>query len=235
MQRFLIPAFTVILIVAGAAIFMNVPKESATNYSPVPQPVATSSQTDSSSVQPVSTQGWKSYEDQSLAFQYPPVLAVTKSASGISIAHAVDYSHPNPCNESDDGVKTLAKIADFYVDMRLYDESLSSVVRMQGGSTLESYLSGSDRLKLEPGFIDEASYGSLKGYKVTSGSHGCGVSDYYFPLAPYKTLLVQRPFTAEFNTFADPNAATYLALPGIIAPQAGELYFSGILNSLEVR
>jgi hypothetical protein len=208
----LILALVVLALIGGAAFFMRSKNE----------PVAQQTSGER-----------KTYEDPSISFKYPAELSVTKTDSDIAVTHSVPYTHPNPCDFIG-GAEPLEVVTDIGFTMQVYELSLGDVVRLHESEFLQQEYFANDTFKLEPGFIDTVSYGSLKGYKVTSGAEGCGVYTYYFPVGN-KTLFVQRPFNSDLNVSSDTSAETHLKLPGIIPPDKAETYFADILISTKVH
>jgi len=163
---------------------------------------------------------WKLYTDKERGFEllYPDsLLIVSKRGTTVTFRHSIPFEHTDPC-DFDDDASSLNELVDFDVTVRLWREGLGETVRLTSTGLVISRFLRDDTLKVEKGFIDRVSIGSLEGFCITSGVEGCGMDDYYFPVNGEITLHVERKHITEFRPILR-NYREYLSLPGIINPE----------------
>ena len=178
------------------------------------------------------TADWNVYknEKQGYELRYPAgLIAVSEADPRIIMTHSIPLEHPDPCDFRGDA-PSLNTLTDFEVSIEVVSRSLKETIVANESDYLVSNFLVDDRLRIEPDFIDEASIGSLTGYRITSGVEGCGEYTYYFPLAPRKVLVVKRSFITELKPIIA-NYQEYLKLPGVIAPDEEEKLFNRILST----
>jgi len=173
---------------------------------------------------------WKIYHDNSFEFKYPGILTLDQQDDKIVLNHFINYHHPNPCDFKGDALQ-LEKITDFNLSFKIFDKNLKDTIGISEGSDyiIKNFFQDKN-LKTSPGFIDDFSIGTLKGYLITSGVEGCGRFAYYFPLSQNTTLVATRAFIPEFQPIIV-DYQTYSNLPGIISPNQEEDFFNKILSS----
>lgn len=192
----------------------NQPQQTPGQNNPVNLPVQktpVSSQTN--------TSGWKKYSDASLSFEYPALISAKQDGGTITLGHSVAYKHPNLCDFKGDA-PPLDRLGDFGASLKVVNQNLKDFVQ-------SSAYPGWDYVSKNP-----FTFGSLSGYKVSSGVEGCGEDIYYLTISSTQTLVIHRGYVAEFNSI-NGDYQTYLNLPGIISPSKGEEYFNHILSTLK--
>jgi hypothetical protein len=165
--------------------------------------------------------GLKTYSDSTLSFNYPATLTVEKRGDEVSAQHSIAYIHGDPCDFRGDA-PDLPRLRDFNVAFKVVNQSAQEYIESITWPRWED-------VKKNPFTI-----GNLTGYRNMAGVEGCGQYNYFFVIAPQKTLAITRSFIAEFNP-VNANYKTSLALPGIIPPAQEEEFFSKILESVRVR
>lgn len=178
--------------------------------------------------------GWKTYRNEILKFQirYPQeTISLSEKQNKIILSHSVVFEHDDPCDFKGEGLK-LKELVDFNVSFELLNRGFDMAVKeTQGEDFFADYFSR-NKLKTEPGFIDEIKIGNLSGYVVTQGTEGCGQYLYYFPLNSENTLVIWRAFIPELQ----PAVASYqdnLNLPGIIFPEKEKILFEQIFSTFK--
>lgn len=183
----------------------------------------------------ISLAGWRLHTDLERGFElrYPDSLLTVSETNGtVTFRHSISLKHIDPC-DFDDDVSTLDELVDFHVTVGLWHKGLAGTVRETStGLVIAEYLRD-DTLKVEHGFIDRVSVGSLKGFRITSGVEGCGASDYYFPLSGQTTVHVVRKHIAEFDPI-NRDYEHFLALPGTIGPDKEAEIFRQMLSTFRV-
>jgi hypothetical protein len=183
------------------------------------------------------SEGWKTYRDKELKFElkYPAkLIQLSKNKGQLKLLHSIPFEHPRPCEFDDTPDLPLAELIDFNVGIEVVNKDLRGAVVLYEGSAAEYFLTrftSNSVLKIEPGYIDTAGAGRLKGYRISQGIEGCGRFTYYFSLDSVATLVVTREFITEFksNTYAE----NYLKLPGVIIPEKEEQLFNQILTTFK--
>lgn len=175
----------------------------------------------------------KTYSNSSFEFTYPSVLTVKAQEGSVSVDHAVAYKHPNVCDFKGDA-PDLEQITDFSVSLKVFDSGLKETMRANEVEDFVSTHFQGDTITIEPGYIDEANIGSLRGYSIAGTFEGCGRYDYYFPLSDNKTLLASRTIVTEFQPISA-DYQTYLKVPGVIPPTEEESFFRMIISSFKVK
>ncbi len=165
------------------------------------------------------TSSWKKYSDASISFEYPSLVSIKQDAGTITLSHSVAYRHPNPCDFKGDA-PPLDRLGDFGVSLKVVNQNLKEFVQ-------SSTYPGWDYASQNP-----FAFGSLNGFKVSSGVEGCGEDIYYLTISSTQTLVIHRGYVAEFNSI-NGDYQTYLNLPGIISPNKAEEYFNHILSTLK--
>lgn len=180
------------------------------------------------------TSNWKVYRNEAwgFEFEYPgDLIDLTENVNSVSLKHSVPHRHPNPCNLSGLQEKPLEKLTDLDISFEVTNNSLLDVIKNQSKFIYENYLDGNE-LKLEPGFIERTIIGNVEGYRITSGSHGCGNYTYYISHKSNSTLIVTRSFIPELKPIIA-NYQEYLNIPGIIHPDEEEKLFNQILSTFQ--
>jgi len=181
--------------------------------------------------------GWKTYRDDQLRFEikYPAnLIKVSKDNQCLLLLHSIPCEHPNPCDFSDNPSPPFAELTDFKVNIEVFNRDINWAVRAHEGDYLTRNYLLEKELKLEPGFIDESRIGLLKGYRISSGTHGCGWNNYYFPRDSINTLFVHRSYVAELSPLIKIKGyEEYLKLPGVITPDKEEELFNRILATFK--
>ena len=154
-------------------------------------------------------------------FQYPSRLAVSEEKGKIFIRHSAHFNHVDPCDLKD-GTRKLSTIDDFFVSVEL--------VAVKEASELSSVFAAAGRSNAE-----DVVFGNLEGFRVYSGSHGCGHTVYYFPAPPDKVLVVENWPAAEFERAATADVQKYRELPAVILPEEREKILHAILSSLKLK
>lgn len=175
----------------------------------------------------------KTFSNSSFEFTYPSVLTAKAQEGSVSVDHAVAYKHPNVCDFKGDA-PDLEQITDFSVSLKVFDSGLKETMRANEVEDFVSTHFQGDTITIEPGYIDEANIGSLRGYSIAGTFEGCGRYDYYFPLSDNKTLLVSRTIVTEFQPISA-DYQTYLKVPGVIPPTEEESFFQLIISSFKVK
>ncbi len=178
------------------------------------------------------TANWNVYRNQSQGYElrYPKeTITISEMGARATMIHSIPFEHPDPCDFRGDAAP-LTTLTDFEVSLEVVSQSLREAIVANESDYLVSEFLVDDRLRIEPGFIDEVSVGSLQGYRITSGVEGCGEYTYYFPLTARKVLIVKRSFIPEFNPIII-NYEEYLRLPGIIPPDREEELSNSILST----
>jgi hypothetical protein len=179
--------------------------------------------------------GWEIYKNEALKiqFEYPKkIVSLLEEQNKISLNHSVIFEHNNPCDFKGDGLK-LKELADFKVNLELFKGDLEAAVKNQESEDFVSNYLSEKKLKLEPGFIDEITIGSLNGYVVTQGLEGCGQYTYYFPLNSENTLIIWRSFVPELQPIVE-GYQKNLQIPGIIYPNQEESLFNQIFSTFQL-
>jgi len=179
--------------------------------------------------------GWEIYKIEALKiqFEYPKkIVSLSEEQNKVYLNHSVIFEHNNPCDFKGDGLK-LKELADFKVNFELFEGDLEAAVKNQESEDFVSSYFLEKKFKLEPGFIDEITVGSLKGYVVTRGLEGCGQYTYYFPLNSENTLIVLRSFIPEFQPIIE-DYQKNLQIPGIISPEQEESLFKQIFSTFQL-
>jgi len=178
------------------------------------------------------TADWKTYMNEKCGYEvkYPEnTIAVSEEGERLVMTHSILLEHPDPCDFRG-GAPPLQTLTDFEVNIEVSGRNLSETVTANESDYLVSNFLLDNRLRIEPGFIDEVNIGSLQGYRVTKGVEGCGEYTYYFPLTPKNTLFVKRSFITELKPII-PGYEEYLRLPGVISPDEEERLFNQILST----
>lgn len=181
-------------------------------------------------------QNWKTYRSEKSGFEikYPKdLITISQEGEKIILLHSIPFEHPNPCYLGGGDPSPLKELIDFKVSLEIFHKNLKKTVLAKGTDYVVSNFLPGDTLKIEPGFIDKVSIGSLKGYRITSGAEGCGIYTYYFALTIDKTLLVVRDFVPELQPVIV-DYEKYLKLPGIIPPDKEEKLFNQILSTFRL-
>lgn len=161
------------------------------------------------------------YSDASVSFEYPSVLHLETKGADITLTHSIPYKHPNPCDFKGDA-PPLDRLIDFNTSIKIVHQSVKDYIQSSGWPTWD-YVSK-----------NPYSHGSFTGYRVTTGVEGCGQDLYYLTISPNKTLVIVRPFVAEFAS-VNADYQKYLDLPGVIVPDKATEYFSKLLSSLVIK
>lgn len=180
------------------------------------------------------TKDWKTYLYKKPGFElkYPAdLLILYKEGEKVILTHSIPFEHVNPCDFVGDA-PPLKELTDFRVVLETISKNFKETIRAnESYSIILNYLTD-DTLRIYPGFIDQASIGSLKGYRITEGVEGCGFFAYYFPLDSNNTLKVERSYITELQPIIK-DYKEYLKLPGIISPDEEEKLFNQILSSFK--
>ncbi len=181
------------------------------------------------------TADWPLFKDESIGieFKYPPqiILSVQKDKKVI-LEHSVPFEHADPCDFAGIGID-LDKITDLQIILHLNNQGLKETILANSTESFVAEYLVDGQLKLEKGFIDEFTIGSLNGYQILQGAEGCGEYSYYFPLDAQKTLFVKRPLVTELQ----PVIIGYeenLKIPNIIPPEEEEEFFKQILTTFRL-
>ncbi|MCI0471766.1 MAG: hypothetical protein L0Y73_08920 [Candidatus Aminicenantes bacterium] len=236
----LLPAVIILLIavaVAGVIIFVAQKKQggSALPEENVP-PISVNRdiQPEKRNELKGSTAGWVTYrtEDKKIEFQYPSEkLTLSQNKNEVVLRHSVPFTHTDPCDMRD-GAKALLDLTDFKVSFQYLKQNLGdSVVSGELAFFVKEYLDG-NALKVTPGYIDNANFGTFTGYKITNSVEGCGEYVYYFVLDPKNTLRVSRSIVTEFQPILT-DYRENLKIPGIIEPREEEKLFNQIISTLK--
>lgn len=175
----------------------------------------------------------KTFSNSSFEFTYPSVLTAKAQDGSVLVDHAVAYKHPNVCDFKGDA-PDLEQITDFSVSLKVFDGGLKDAMQANEVEDFVSTHFQGDTITIEPGYIDEANIGSLRGYSIAGTFEGCGRYDYYFPLADNKTLLASRTIVTEFQPIIT-DYQKYLDVPGVIPPTEEESFFRMIISSFKVK
>jgi hypothetical protein len=179
------------------------------------------------------TADWKIYRNEEYGFEikYPDnIIKPLQGDDSVTLKHSIPFEHKDFCDLKGDG-PLLNELTDFEMTIELINENFAiTVMDEESDYFVLNYLLF-DKLRIEPGFIDEINIGSLeKGYRVTSGVEGCGVYTYYFPVDSEYTLLVKRPFVYDLNSINEKSQEN-LKLPGVISPVEAEQLFNQIIST----
>lgn len=175
---------------------------------------------------------WMTFEsaEHELTFQYPSLFTIASQGDGwVQLTHSVPFVHQDPCNRSDEGV-ILDAVVDFDLKLMAYQGSLREAVLARETEYVSARLFDGNQLRTDPGFIDEVRVGSFEGYRVTSGTHGCGTRMYFLIVEKDRTLIVCRGMVGEFSKSYRLKEEV-LKLPGIISSSEAEELFKGVIGS----
>ncbi len=178
---------------------------------------------------------WATYrnEEVGLEFRHPAsILTVSKSQGWIHLTHVVAHRHSDPCDFSDAN-RYLEQFKDFNVSLKMFPGGFREAVLTHESDFVTSRFLRGYRLLTEPGFIDDIRIGPHRGYRIQVGSHGCGLSRYYFPLDHKRTLLVWHWLVPEFSgsyKYRD----RVLSLPGVITPAQAQKIFQRVVSSTKI-
>jgi hypothetical protein len=94
-----------------------------------------------------------------------------------------------------------------------------------------SILSG----EVNPPYVDgNYSVGALNGKWAYMGAEGCGQTNYYFPIAGNRTLVVEKTQIQMLSDVATPEVrAKILAVPGAISNEESKAIFNQILSTFK--
>ncbi|MFA6405088.1 MAG: Ser-Thr-rich GPI-anchored membrane family protein [Candidatus Paceibacterota bacterium] len=168
----------------------------------------------------INTSIWKKYSDDLISFEYPVLISSKQDEGTITLSHSVAYRHYNQCDDFKGDAPPLDRLSDFGVSLKVVNQNLKAFVQ-------SSVYPGWDYVSKNP-----FKFGSLNGYRVSSGVEGCGEDIYFITISSTQTLVIHRGYVAEFNSINE-DYQTYLNLPGIISPNKGEEYFNHILSTLK--
>jgi len=178
------------------------------------------------------TADWAIYvnEEHGYEVKYPKnIITISKQGNKIILVHSIPFEHPDPCDFKGDA-PPLKELTDFRVTTEVINRNLRETLMLRESDYLVSNFLLDNKLRVELGFIDDISTGTLNGYRITSGVGGCGIYSYYFPLTRERTLVVQRSFIPEFKPITL-DYQKYLKLPRIIPPDKEEKLFDQILST----
>ncbi len=219
MKKYLIIAISVSLLAAACGKQAQVQPAQ-----PAPQPQAQTQPTDDMA-------NWKTYTNAKYGFEvrHPMELTIKEDAKGVVFSHSVPYKHHDSCDLKG-GAPVLKEVVDFNATLKVFNTDVESAVKATFSFPKDIIENG--QFKLSPGFVDEYSSGSLKGYILKIGAEGCGVNTYYFPLNALNTLVVSQRFTAE-RTELITGYEKVLALPGMINPKDEDKIFNQLLSTFK--
>ena len=181
---------------------------------------------------PVSVQlpEFKNYQSKKLeiGFDYPKILKVWEKEGIITIEHKVSFKHREPCNGSGLPPYQKAKeIFDFFAQITVLPLTPTEVFRQ---AVMERDTDG-DLTGIKN--TVRVTFGSLDGFRLYNGSHGCGPYSYFFQLSDQKVLKVDRYPASEFKEVPEREKEMYSRLRQIILPEQEEHFFREILTSLK--
>ena len=177
---------------------------------------------------------------------YPEeILSLSREGDKVILSHEVEHWHSDMCsNRSGLNPVRLPSIVDFKASFEVVGLDLKgTLIKSGNGYIVSKYMESGEvdfdkvheayppELKHHP--VNSVEVGEIKGYSVTSSSHGCGIIDYYFPIDDTKTLLVTRNLVPEFNPITS-LSEFYMKVPGVILPEKADEMFKSILNNLKI-
>ncbi|MDD5688130.1 MAG: hypothetical protein PHE88_09910 [Elusimicrobia bacterium] len=177
---------------------------------------------------------WESYKNKKnrIELKYPDkIIKLIEDGTKIKLIHAIPYKHYDFCDESDDQ-PMVNEFTDFDVTIEVVHKNLKEAVSEKELQFVAKYFKD-DMLYNEPGFIDDISIGSLKGYQITSQCEGCGTYNYYFILNSKNTLHIKRQMIPEVKSICG-NHEEYLKLPGVISQEKEQEVFSKIITTFKL-
>lgn len=156
----------------------------------------------------------KTYTNTKLgySFQYPEKLSLSISDDVVNLSHSIPF-------ENRDGGCDM--MGDAELSKTLNDFGLS--IKIVAG-------------KVKPPYVDDIySRGELNGELAYMGAEGCGVSDYYFPIAGDRTLIITKNEIQILSPIVTPEVrAKVLAVPGVISYEESKIIVDQILSSFKV-
>ena len=159
--------------------------------------------------------GWRTYTSTKLgySFQYPEKLSLSISDDIVNLSHSIPF-------ENRDGGCDMK--GDSELSKTLEDFGLS--IRIVPGTVNPPYVDGTYYSK-----------GELNGKWAYMGAEGCGVSDYYFPINGYRTLIVTKSEIQILSPVVTPEVrAKVLAVPGVISYEESKIILDQILSSFKI-
>ena len=167
-----------------------------------------------------------------LSFKYPSTLELNDATTSVELSHKIPFKNTGECDMKGDGV-VYDELTDFRLGFKMYDGTVSEVVKKVSPYMPKENFSG-DTLKLSPGFIDEYSAGSLKGFAIYEGAEGCGHMIYYFPIAAKRVLVVENLMVQQLSGVVSSDLQKQiLAVPGAISREKNYQILQQILESVK--
>lgn len=159
------------------------------------------------------TANWKTYTSTQYGFEfkYPEKLSLSVSSGIVNLLHSI------PFENRDDGcdMKGDAELSKTLVDFGL-------LIKIVPGEVNPPYVDGT------------LTKGVLKGKWAYMGAEGCGETNYYFPIAENKTLIVTKTEVQILSPIVTPEVrAKVLAVPGVISYEESKILLDQILSSFK--
>lgn len=166
------------------------------------------------------------HPEMGIEFNYPRILKVREEAEVITIEHSVPFEHDDPCDATGlPKYKKSKEILDFFVQITVLPltsvELFNQEVVQKDDAGLVTGLRNTVRVTLGP----------LDGFRMYSGSHGCGLYSYFFQLSSARVLKVERWLAPEFQQRLGGREPAYRHLPRLILPEQELNFFREILFS----
>ena len=159
------------------------------------------------------TANWKTYANTQYGFEfkYPEKLSLSVSGGIVNLSHTIPF-------ENRDGGCDMK--GDAELSKTLVDFGLS--IKIVSGEVNPPYVDGT------------YAKGELNGKWAYMGAEGCGETNYYFPMAGNKTLIITKTEVQILSPIVTPEVrAKVLAVPGVISYEDSKILLGQILSSFK--